>query len=302
MEDFATYRQLLFSIAYRMIGSASDADDIVQEAYLRYSTAPAGEIRSLKSYLDTIVVRLCLDYLKSARVKREQYIGPWLPEPVITTDASLTPLETLEQRESISQAFLILLETLSPPERAVFLLHEVFDYPFHEIAEIISKSPANCRQLFHRAKQHLAERRPRFDSPAEAQQQLIGRFLAACQSGNLPALTELLAHDVISWSDSGGKVVAALRPIVGRDAVARLYLSLTRKMPPTFAVTAEEVNGNPAILVWDAQSLSYVFTFDCVDQRIQTIRVTLNPDKLLYIQHQLAAQHVRAAGQSDGQP
>src|SRR5579859_7460122 len=153
MEDFETYRPLLFSIAYRMTGSASDADDIVQEAYLRYRAAPAAEIHSLKSYLSTIVTHLCIDYLKSARAQREQYIGSWLPEPLLTADTGIMPLERVEQRESISLAFLVLLESLTPPERAVFLLHEVFEYSFQEIAEIIGKSAANCRQLFHRARQ-----------------------------------------------------------------------------------------------------------------------------------------------------
>src|SRR5579859_1743959 len=176
MEDFEDYRRLLFSIAYRMTGSASEAEDIVQEAYLRYQAADASEIRSLKSYLSTIVTHLSLDYLKSARVEREYYVGAWLPEPLLTTTADLVPLETLEQRESISLAFLILLETLTPPERAVFLLHEVFDYPFQEIAEIIGKNPSNCRQIFHRAKHSIEERRPRFNPSSEQQEQLITGF------------------------------------------------------------------------------------------------------------------------------
>src|SRR2546425_4561383 len=166
-EAFEIYRPLFFSIAYRMLGSASEADDMLQEAYLRYRTTPAAEIRSLKSYLTTIVTHLCLDYLKSARVQREQYIGPWLPEPVLTTEADDMPFETATQHESISLAFLVLLEALTPPERAVFLLHEVFEYDYQEIAQMLGKSPANCRQLFHRAKQYLAEHRHRFDASRE---------------------------------------------------------------------------------------------------------------------------------------
>src|SRR5215472_16577708 len=157
MEKFESYRPLLFAIAYRMLGSISEAEDIVQEAYLRYCSVSVDEIQSLKAYLTTIVTNLCLDYLKSARVKREEYIGPWLPEPVLTRDSGLLLTDTVERRESISYAFLVLLETLTPPERAVFLLHEVFDYPFQEIAEIIDKPATTCRQIFHRAKEHLAE-------------------------------------------------------------------------------------------------------------------------------------------------
>jgi RNA polymerase sigma-70 factor, ECF subfamily len=296
MEDFESYRPLLFSIAYRMTGSASDADDIVQETYLRYRAAPAAEIHSLKSYLSTIVTHLCIDYLKSAHAQREQYIGSWLPEPVLTADTDIMPLERVEQRESISLAFLVLLESLTPPERAVFLLHEVFAYSFQEIAEIIGKSAANCRQLFHRARQRVAERKPRFEPSPEIQQQLITRFLVACQSGNLPALTEMLAHDAISWSDGGGKVVAALQPIYGRERVIRFWLGLARKAPADFSVTVEEVNGSLAILAWFGQSLSFVCTFNSRDGQIQGIRAVSNPDKLLYIQRQLQTRRNAFSG------
>ncbi len=257
-----------------------------------YRAASQNDIHSLKSYLSTIVTRLCLDYLKSARVEREQYVGVWLPEPVLTTDVQLLPGESLEQRESISLAFLVLLETLTPPERAVFLLHQVFDYPFEEIAQIIGKSTANCRQLFHRAKQHVAEHRPRFTPSPTAQRQLITRFLAASQSGDLPALTEMLAQDVTSWSDGGGKVSAALRPIFGREAVARLCTGVARKITQrqvSISVTVEEVNGNLALLIWEKEKLTLVLTFENADeQHIQEMHTVLNPDKLAYIERQLA--------------
>lgn len=290
VEDFENYRPLLFSIAYRMIGSASDAEDIVQDAYLHYQDAPSDDIRSLKSYLTTIVTHLCLDYLKSARIAREQYVGTWLPEPVLTSDNVLTPGESLEQRESISLAFLVMLETLTPPERAVFILHEIFDYPFQEIAQIIEKSPASCRQIFHRAKEHLAERRPRFDAPRETQEQLISRFIAACQAGNLSALTELLAQDAIDWSDGGGKVKAALRPIFGREKMARHWIGVARLSLALTSLTVEEVNGSLAILGWEAGKLTAVATFDSADGHIQAIRLIVNPDKLAYLQRQLAAR------------
>jgi RNA polymerase sigma-70 factor (ECF subfamily) len=293
MEDFEMYRPLLFSIAYRMTGSASEAEDIVQESYLRYQDTAAGEIRSLKSFLTTIVVHLCLDYLKSARVEREQYIGQWLPEPVLTTDNDLQPPAKVEQYESISLAFLVLLETLTPPERAVFLLHEVFDYSFQEIAEIIDKSPANCRQIFHRASQHLAERQHRYNPSPETQHRLIERFLAACGSGNLSDLIELLTKDVAAWADGGGKVQTAPRPIFGQNAVARFYIGITSKLSPDLITTIEEVNGAPALLGWIGSRLDWVLTLDVVDDHIQSFRIVMNPDKLAFIQFQLEKRQLQ---------
>lgn len=289
-EAFETYRPLLFSIAYRMLGSASEADDILQETYLRYRSSTASEVRSLKSYLTTIVTHLCLDYLKSARLQREQYIGPWLPEPLLTTEADDLPFETIEQHESISLAFLVLLEALTPPERAVFLLHEVFDFDYHEIAQMLGKSPANCRQLFHRAKQYLTERRHRFDASRETQLRLISRFLQACQEGDIQGLKDILHQDVINWGDGGGKAVAARRPIIGADAVIRFWLALARKPPSDLALTFENVNGSPTVLMWTGETLFAVTTFDVVAKRIQGIYNILNPDKLVYITRQLQAR------------
>src|SRR6266511_84361 len=171
-EDFQAYRPLLFSIAYRMTGSASEAEDLVQDSYLRYRAAPKEDIRSLKSYLSTIITRLAIDHLKSAQARREQYVGPWLPEPLLTSDGNPL-LQKVEQREMIASAFLVLLETLSPQERAVFLLREVFEYEYGQIAEILGIGVANCRQIFHRAQQRVAERRPRFEPSQEAQRRLI---------------------------------------------------------------------------------------------------------------------------------
>src|SRR5258708_17098396 len=172
-EAFEHYRVLLFSIAYRMTGSASDAEDLVQETYLRYQASASQEIVSLKAYLCAIVTHLALDDLKSARVAREEYVGPWLPEPILTSEDGGLPRAGLEQQETLSLAFLRLLEALSPPERAVFLLHEVFDYPFSEIGVMLSKSPANCRQIFHRARQPLQDKRARFDPEPQRQPQLL---------------------------------------------------------------------------------------------------------------------------------
>ncbi len=286
MEAFETYRPLLFSIAYRITGSASEAEDIVQETYLRFRNTASTEIRSLKSFLTTIATRLSLNYLNSARVEREQYIGIWLPEPVLTVDGNLHPEEQVEQQESLSFAFLVLLETLTPPERAVLLLHEVFDYSFQEIADILEKTPAACRQLFHRAKEHLAERQRRYPLSPEEHRQILERFLDACQSGNLSALTDLLARDATAWADGGGKVRTVPHPIFGRETVARVFLALASKLLANITVCIEEVNGAPALLGWNGTYVEWVLILDIRDGSIQSLRTVLNPDKLAFLQHQ----------------
>ena len=231
---------------------------------------------------------MCLDYLKSARVEREHYVGVWLPEPVLTTDSKLWPEASLEKKESLSLAFLLLLETLTPPERAIFLLHEVFDYPFQEIAEIVGKSPATCRQILHRAHHHLATRQRRFATSPEMHAHLLQHFLLACQRGDLTALTELLAKDSTSWADGGGKATASLRPVCGQGAVARLVLGLTRKLPPGLSISIEEVNSAPALVAWNGSCLDFVLMFDVSDHHIQNLYTVRNPDKLVFLQRQLA--------------
>ncbi|HEU5368342.1 MAG TPA: RNA polymerase sigma-70 factor [Ktedonobacterales bacterium] len=286
MDEFETYRPLLFSIAYRMLGSASEAEDLVQETYLRYRLAQDSEIRSLKSYLTTIITRLCLDELKSARAQREEYFGPWLPEPLLTDDAGAA----IEQRETVSLAFLLLLETLTPPERAVFVLHAAFDYPFEEIGEIIDKNAAACRQLFHRAHLRLAEHRPRFEASLEEQQELTARFLLAAQSGDVHELTEMLARDVVVWADGGGKVSAATRPVSGQDRVIRFVQGLLRKALAGVAISVENVNSAPALLFWTGEKLLMVGGLRIADGQIQEIYGIMNPDKLAYFQRQLQAR------------
>jgi RNA polymerase sigma-70 factor, ECF subfamily len=289
-DDFQSYRPLLFSIAYRMTGSASEAEDIVQESYLRYHAAAPGEIRSLKSYLSTIVTRLALDHLKSARAQREQYIGPWLPEPVLTGDSGFAALHRVEQRESITTAFLVLMETLTPHERAVFLLREVFEYQYAEIAAMLGLSAANCRQLFHRAQTRLAERRRRFTPVREVQQRLLARFLQACQQGDIAALAETLAEDVVAWSDGGGKASAARQPVVGREKIVRFVIGLLLKAPADLRLEIADVNGQPAMLLFTGARLWDVCSFEVVNERIQTLHAVLNPDKLAYIRRQVAAR------------
>ena len=293
-EAFEHYRVLLFSIAYRMIGSASDAEDLVQETYLRYQTSESSEIVSLKAYLTTILTRLALDYLKSARVAREQYVGTWLPEPILTSEDGGFPLADLEQQEALSLAFLHLLEALSPPERAVFLLHEIFDYPFGEIAVMLSKSPANCRQIFHRARQALQDKHARFEPEPQRQHQLLLSFLSACQIGDMAALTSLLAEDVVSWSDGGGKVQTNLQPIYGKLAVARFWLSVTRKTPRPLTPTLAQINGNSALLLWDEGRLAGVLSLTRCAECIQEIYALLNPEKLTYLHNQLSSSRKHA--------
>src|SRR5256884_7172279 len=276
VESFESYRSYLFAIAYRMLGSAMDAEDMVQETYLRYQGTPPETITSLKAFLTTIISRLCMDQLHLARRKREQYLGPWLPEPIITMEAP--ELAQVEERvdtyESISLAFLVLLEQLQPIERAVFLLREVFEYDYAEIASFLGKSEVTCRQWFSRAKKHLGDHRPRFPASPDTHRQLLTGFLQAAQAGEMPALMNLLAEDVTLWVDSGGKVKgAATRPVSGRDAVARFSLGNRRFLTEGGRVELAKVNGQPA-LIFRADDRAYlVLAIEVEAQRIQTVRI-----------------------------
>ncbi len=281
METFEQYRPLLFGIAYRMLGSVMEAEDMVQETYLRYEAVPPEHIETPKAFLCTVVTRLCLDYLKSARAQRETYIGPWLPEPLLTAEGDYNlPIAHVSQLESLSMAFLVLLENLSPLERAVFLLREVFDYDYSEIAQIVGREETACRQLFSRAKKHMVAQRPRFESTPETHREMLGRFLVACQSGDMNGLMSLLAADVINWSDGGGKAHAATRPIQGRDRVARYFMGITKKTPAGTTFELTEVNGRPACLLRLDGRVFIVVTLEIDQGQIQEIRVVANPEKL----------------------
>ncbi len=286
MGEFERYRPMMFSIAYRMLGSVAEAEDILQNAYLRYRQMPAGSIASPKAFLSTIVTRLCLNQLQAVRVQRESYLGPWLPEPLLTEDDPESPISQVEKLESISMAFLILLERLTPVERAVFLLREVFDYPYLEIAAIVGKEEASCRQIFSRAKKFIAGSRPRFTPSTEQHHQLLQQFLEAVEEGDLGGLTQLLSSDVTLRTDSGGKVRgAATRPLHGQAAVARFGIASPGFIQAA-AFTSEivQVNGEPAILLRvDGHPFSVVsVTVD--QQRIVDIRVIGNPDKLSHLE------------------
>jgi RNA polymerase sigma-70 factor (ECF subfamily) len=290
MESLETYRPYLFSIAYRMLGSAMDAEDMVQETYLRYQATPPESISSLKAFLTTIITRLCMDQLHLARRKRELYVGPWLPEPIntATTAETIDPQERVDTEETISLAFLLLMEQLQPIERAVFLLREVFEYDYSEIAAFLGKSEAACRQSFSRAKKHLADHRPRFPTSPEMQKQLLTGFMQAVQAGEMTALMNVLAEDVTFWGDGGGKVVgAATHPIAGREAVAQFLLKtwslFRRSLPEGSHVELGEVNGQPALITRAGDQAFAVLTIEVEAQRIRAIRIVANPDKLAHV-------------------
>ncbi|MEM8808875.1 MAG: RNA polymerase sigma-70 factor [Cyanobacteria bacterium P01_G01_bin.38] len=290
LEDFNQYRSLLFAIAYRMLGSVMDAEDMVQEAFLRWQPTPGQTIKSTKAYLTTIVTRLCIDRLRSARVQREQYVGSWLPEPIVKESStekpinSITdPMATAELADSLTMAFLVLLERLSPLERAIFLLREAFGYDYNEIGQIVEKNAANCRQIARRARQHLANQRPRFQASPQQQEQLTQKFMRASRQGDLQGLLDLLADDITLWSDGGGQVVATLKPLHGATKIARFLRAIHRryhKRGLEFDVELAQVNGQPGIIYTSDGTIESVVAVDINDNRIQSLYFVRNPDKL----------------------
>jgi RNA polymerase sigma-70 factor (ECF subfamily) len=272
--EFELHRSRCFAIAYRMLGSAAEAEDIVQEAWLRWQRSEG--IATPAAWLTTTVTRLCLDHLKSARVRREQYVGPWLPEPIET------PIDEVDP-ESISIAFLLLLERLSPAERAVFLLRKVFDVDYGEIAGMLDKTEAAVRQLFHRAGEHVEAARPRYAASKDQHLRLLTGFLLAVQSGEVGQIETLLAEDARSWTDGGGKTRAALNIVEGRSRVAKLFAGLVNKNKAGAAELRpelRELNGWPAVVLWQGDELSRVLTIETDGEVIVGVHVVLNPDKL----------------------
>jgi RNA polymerase sigma-70 factor, ECF subfamily len=278
-ETYEELRPLLFSIAYRMLGTASEAEDIVQEAFLRFhQAAKEEEIDNVKAYLSTITTRLSIDHLRSARVRRETYTGTWLPEPLLTEQAP-DASQHAETADSLSMAFLVLLESLSPVERAVFLLREVFDYPYEEIAQTIGKSEDNTRQLAVRARRHVEERRPRFEADKKARDELAGRFLAAAQEGDTDGLMKLLADDVVFYGDGGGKGPAIAKPLYGRQRVVPFVLSLLKLVKRMdLVLEPTEVNGEPgAVSRAPDGSIVSVMSMQIADGQIVSVRSVVNP-------------------------
>jgi RNA polymerase sigma-70 factor (ECF subfamily) len=284
-EVYEELRPLLFSIAYRMLSSASEAEDIVQEAFLRFhQAAKEQEIENPKAYLAQITTRLSIDHLRSARVRRESYTGTWLPEPLLTEqvpDAS----QHAETADSLSMAFLVLLESLSPVERAVFLLREVFDYPYDEIAETIGKTEDNTRQLAVRARRHVEERRPRFEADQKARDELAGRFFAAAEEGDTEGLMQLLADDIVFYGDGGGKGPAIAGPLYGRDRVGRFLRSLLLQADRSgIVLQPAEVNGEAgAVARAPDGGIVSVLSMQIADGQIQSMRSIVNPDKLAHL-------------------
>ena len=283
-ETYADLGGELFSIAYRMLGSVAEAEDVVQDAFVRYQRAleQGGEVESPKAYLSAVTTRLAIDRLRSARVRREEYYGQWLPEPLLTDETALDGARCVEETDSLSMAFLLLLEHLSPVERAVFLLHDVFDYGYDEVASIVGKSEGNCRQLAVRARRHVVEERPRFDVSHEQREELASRFFDAAEQGDVDGLVELLAADAVVYGDGGGKVPSWPRPIFGRERVAKLMLGLGnawRDVGVTLRRT--EINGQPGVIVLDHSDLLInIITLDIAEGLVQTVRSVINPDKL----------------------
>jgi RNA polymerase sigma-70 factor (ECF subfamily) len=277
---FQEHRSLLFSIAYRMLGSAADAEDLVQESFIRWQETPIAEIESPRAFLITIVSRLCINHLQSARVRREEYFGTWLPEPLITSPAA-EPSLVSPYDDSLSLAFLVVLERLNPVERAVFLLREVFDYEYSEIAQILDQKEPACRQILRRARQRIAGGQPRFDPSPQEREKLFQRFLDASARGDLAGLVDLLSDDVVLYADGGGKGRAVPLPIYGVDKVARFFLRAPAKFLPKDLVRRRVgINGQPGVVSFlDGRPFS-AFTVDIVDGRIRRIYIVANTEKL----------------------
>ncbi len=304
-EAFEEYRPLLFAIAYRMLGSVGDAEDIVQDAYLRlHRTLTQGtEVASPKAFLTTVVTHLAIDETRTARAKHETYVGQWLPEPLLIS-SDPDPTETVEMKESLSMAFLVLLQALSPVERAVFLLREVFDYGYDEIATVVGKSEDNCRQIFVRARKRIGEGKPRFDANQRERQALADRFFDAVGQGNLDELVHFLGAEVTFVGDGGGKATAYPMPIVGRARVERILRGLfrvARRLGVTFRPVV--VNGQPGVLSLDADGgLINVMALDIVDGAVRSVQSIVNPDKLQRLGYPLSKTYHSPAADQDHTP
>jgi RNA polymerase sigma-70 factor (ECF subfamily) len=280
---FEEQRRQLFGIAYRMLGSVTEAQDMVQESYLRWQQAPDESIRSPRAWLTTVITRLCINHLQLARVKRETYVGPWLPEPLVDEQAG-DPADTSTLADSLSLAFLVLLETLSPTERAVFILREGFDCEFSDIAQIVEKSEANCRQILARARKRIDERRPRYDVSRTDAEKLVAPFVAAVRNGDLETLIASMSDNVVLVQDSGGKAGALLRPIHGAKPIARVLINVLRKLGSAKGeVRPATINGLPGFVRFEDGRAQGLLAFGIAGGRIQALFSITNPDKLRHL-------------------
>ena len=289
LDVFDRYRRLLFTVAYQMLGSVADAEDVVQDSWLRWSAADRSDVVDVRAYLVRITSRLALDRMDSARVRRESYVGPWLPEPLLTGGVPVAsapqgpePEDAAELGEQVSLALLVVLETLSPSERAVFVLREAFGMSVAEVAEALGRTEAAVRQMAHRAREHVHARQPRFDTDKRAQREVTERFFAAVAGGDMDSLLAALAPDVELISDGGGKASAARRPIIGADKVARFLVGIAEKGGdiPGLRIELVEVNGLPAIVGWVGAEPFGSISLAVSDGRIEQVLVVVNPDKL----------------------
>jgi RNA polymerase sigma-70 factor (ECF subfamily) len=278
--QFVELRPVLFGVAYRMLGSAAEADDIVQEAYLRWAGIDDAAVASPRAYLTTIVTRLSIDRLRSARVRRESYRGPWLPEPIVLDEQDSAQPDGGELADSLSLAFLVLLEELAPAERAAFLLRDVFGYPYGEIARTLERSETACRQLVSRARHRIGDRRKRFDADDERSRELTRRFVGACATGDVEELMALLTDDVVVWTDGGGKVKSAPRPVVGPWRAARFLIHVAKGLQDGVTLREETLNGQPSVVFEIDGEVTSAVVFDVLGGQIAGIRVVANPEKL----------------------
>jgi len=294
-DAFRAHKKLLFGIAYRMLSSAEDAEDIVQDAFIKFGEIPPDRVQNEKALLISIVTRRSIDRLRSASRQKEEYIGPWLPEPLLASH-DLDPSLVYEGEETLSTAFLLVLERLSPPERAVFLLRDVFDFDYAEISRILERTPEGCRKLNERARQRVREERKTAPLPFEKKQKLLEKFLLACRGRSLEELAGLLRDDVIVYADGGGRVSSALNPIYGRFKSARFFLGLLKKYKERGAVSKTklvEVNGGPALLFYLNGKLDSITTMEFDRDRIVRIYSVRNPDKLSFVQKQISGSSLR---------
>ena len=274
------HRPMLLGLAYRLLGSLHDAEDVLQEAYLRWLDVDRDSVAEPRRYLSRVVTRLALDRLRARQAARETYVGPWLPEPVPTDPSPFGPLETVEQRETLSTALLHLLERLTPPERAVYVLHTAFALPYAEIGDLLDRSAADCRQLHHRAVARIAEGRRRFTAGAAEQRRLLDAFLAAARDGDLARLTGLVADDATAWNDGGGRVSAARNPVLGAGRIARFFTGLYHRRHPGVRGDRIELNGGPALLLRLPSGARSTLSVAAADGRITGFYLIGNPDKL----------------------